>query len=523
VTRLPHGSRASVIACLSAVAWASISCAPPPSEVRRLADDVAQAVGRQTPRETVAGVSRATLPGTYAEVLRHPGEPRERRDRRGVPGRRRAVVPLPGPAGRTAGVAGGGAAGREDAERRRPDGARALSAGRRHTRAAAASGARRPRQGVLDHPRARGRSHRDGHDPAASRGPAPGCARAQPGPAGPPCDPRPLPGRRSWRPGGAATVLDRRLDPGATPTDAGWVRVEADLDPARDAVGADVRLSFEVEAEDTGPVPTYPVWGDPTLTWPSTRKDVPAVRRNVVLVSIDTLRADRLGAYGAHRDTSPALDGLAAEATLFETVVAPAPWTLPSHASMMTGLYPCAHGIVGPGLGNPLPAGIVPLAERLREAGYTTGAFTEDGFVDAATFARGFGYYWENRRGDDRAPTTVAHAEAWLRDEATEPFLLFLHTRAARHRGAGRPGDHGARAVRGGVRAAEGRGGGRRHLAAITASSASGPRPRATAEGARLRRLMSRLGGHGRCSSSAIRPPRLCASARATKRKRAMG
>jgi hypothetical protein len=76
VTRLPHGSRASVIACLSAVVWASISCAPPPSEVRRLADDVAQAVGRQTPRETVAGVSRATLPGTYAEVLRHPGEPR---------------------------------------------------------------------------------------------------------------------------------------------------------------------------------------------------------------------------------------------------------------------------------------------------------------------------------------------------------------------------------------------------------------------------------------------------------------
>jgi hypothetical protein len=111
--------------------------------------------------------------------------------------------------------------------------------------------------------------------------------------------------------GGAATVLDRRLDPGATPTDAGWVRVEADLDPARDAVGADVRLSFEVEAEDTGPVPTYPVWGDPTLTWPSTRKDVPAVRRNVVLVSIDTLRADRLGAYGAREgDEEEARDGL---------------------------------------------------------------------------------------------------------------------------------------------------------------------------------------------------------------------
>jgi arylsulfatase A-like enzyme len=88
----------------------------------------------------------------------------------------------------------------------------------------------------------------------------------------------------------------------------------------------------------------------------------------VVLVSLDTLRSDRLGVYGAHRATSPTLDALAAEATLFETVIAPAPWTLPSHVSMMIGLHSCAHGIVGPGFGNRLPAGIIPLAERPREA-----------------------------------------------------------------------------------------------------------------------------------------------------------
>jgi arylsulfatase A-like enzyme len=189
-----------------------------------------------------------------------------------------------------------------------------------------------------------------------------------------------------------------------------------------------MRFTFDAEAEDSGPVPTFPVWGDPTLTWPRGAQDVAAVPRNVVLVSIDTLRADRVGAYGAHRDTSPRLDAVAAESTLFEIVVAPAPWTLPSHTSMMTGLYACAHGIVGTGLGKPFPDGVVPLAERLRDAGYTTAAFTEDGFVDPYSLARGFGSYWENRDGSDRIPTTVAHAAAWLRDEATEPFFLFFHT-----------------------------------------------------------------------------------------------
>src|SRR5262245_10808250 len=88
----------------------------------------------------------------------------------------------------------------------------------------------------------------------------------------------------------------------------------------------------------------------------------------------------------------------------------------------------CAHGIVGLGLGKAFPDGVVPLAEHLRDAGYTTAAFTEDGFVDPVSFARGSGSYWENRDGDDRAPTTVAHAAAWLCDEATEPFFLFFHT-----------------------------------------------------------------------------------------------
>ena len=66
--------------------------------------------------------------------------------------------------------------------------------------------------------------------------------------------------------------------------------------------------------------------------------------RSVILISLDTLRADHLGCYGHERNTSPNLDALAAEGVVFEQVVAPAPWTLPSHASLLTGRYPSRHG-----------------------------------------------------------------------------------------------------------------------------------------------------------------------------------
>ncbi|HKA29664.1 MAG TPA: sulfatase [Candidatus Binatia bacterium] len=392
-----------------------------------MADDVARAMGRQTPRETVGDVSRAALPGTYAEVLRHPENPGsveigEASD--GIESSFRCPARL---AGRPAFVAVGQLLAKTP-------GVDLLT-----ERVGCPPAADTPVRLVLPTTIALDKAiwiMRGLETDRTETGtiPIPRGARLQvalglsPALPGQPATPARFRVVAHGTQGRSATVLERRLDPGATPTDAGWVRVEADLDAARDAVGPEAHFTFEAEAEDAGPVPTFPVWGDPTLTWPRAQKDVAAVRRNLVLVSIDTLRADRLGAYGAHRDTSPRLDALATESTLFETVVSPAPWTLPSHASMMTGLYGCAHGIVGPGLGKAFPDGVVPLAEHLRDAGYTTAAFTEDGFVDPVSFARGFGSYWENRDGSDRVPATVAHAAAWLRDEATEPFLLFFHT-----------------------------------------------------------------------------------------------
>ncbi len=89
---------------------------------------------------------------------------------------------------------------------------------------------------------------------------------------------------------------------------------------------------------------------------------------NVILISIDTLRPDFLGCYGHERDTSPVLDAVATAGTLFSDVTAAAPWTLPSHASMLTGMYPSTHGVKN----HDRKLTSETLATRFRDAGYQT-------------------------------------------------------------------------------------------------------------------------------------------------------
>ena len=94
---------------------------------------------------------------------------------------------------------------------------------------------------------------------------------------------------------------------------------------------------------------------------------------SVVLVTIDTLRADHVGAYGAEFARTPVLDGLAAEGVRFETAIAATPITLPSHATLLTGTWPPRHGVRHNGtfrLDESLPT----LAEQFQKAGYATGA-----------------------------------------------------------------------------------------------------------------------------------------------------
>jgi len=147
-------------------------------------------------------------------------------------------------------------------------------------------------------------------------------------------------------------------------------------------------------------------------------------RPNLLLVSIDTLRADALGLFGGHPDASPTLDALAPRGVAFDTCVAPSPYTLPSHVTMLSGQQPTVHGVLRP------PHAIAPgrtplLAEACARAGMVTAAFTGGGYLDHRYgFAAGFDAY---------ATRDDLHHErdeplAWLRAHADVPFFLFLHT-----------------------------------------------------------------------------------------------
>jgi arylsulfatase A-like enzyme len=164
----------------------------------------------------------------------------------------------------------------------------------------------------------------------------------------------------------------------------------------------------------------------------------PSDSPGVVLIAIDTLRPDRLSHRGHPAETSPNLDALAAESWVFEDAQSPSPWTAPALLSLMTSLYPEAHGVVAfPNPGR-MPDAVTTLAEVLRAEGYRTGAFTEGGYAKGDFgLAQGFAHYPSNP-GDDvghgsnllypsRIEDNVDRALAWL-ERGEGPFFLFFHT-----------------------------------------------------------------------------------------------
>ena len=151
-------------------------------------------------------------------------------------------------------------------------------------------------------------------------------------------------------------------------------------------------------------------------------------RPNVLLITVDTLRADYLGAYGSSAARTPHIDRLAREGSLFEQATAPMPMTRPTHASILTARYPREHGVVNNAIS--LPDASQTLAEILRAEGYRTGAFVAVALLSAeAGFAQGFETF--------RAPTTskqrpadevVPEALDWLAGLSNnEPFFLWVH------------------------------------------------------------------------------------------------
>lgn len=148
--------------------------------------------------------------------------------------------------------------------------------------------------------------------------------------------------------------------------------------------------------------------------------------QGVVLISIDTLRADRLGIYGAAADASPNLDALAQESVVFEQAYAAAPSTLPSHASLFTGQTPNRHGAFF-ARRSALPESATTLAESFLAAGWRTGAF-HNGAQMAPIWGlwQGFESYERVRR--NRTEALAGQGLEWLDQGPEEPFFLFLHT-----------------------------------------------------------------------------------------------
>lgn len=157
--------------------------------------------------------------------------------------------------------------------------------------------------------------------------------------------------------------------------------------------------------------------------------------RGIVLISIDTLRADRLGCYGYDKPTSPHIDALAREALRYTNAVAPVALTLPSHATMLTGVIPPQHGVRG-NLHFRLGESNVTLAEQLAPAGYRAGGFVSSYVLDPQF---GLGQGFEHYSGvldltlpspdavERSAADTTAEALRWLEGAGDAPFFLFLH------------------------------------------------------------------------------------------------
>jgi arylsulfatase A-like enzyme len=146
---------------------------------------------------------------------------------------------------------------------------------------------------------------------------------------------------------------------------------------------------------------------------------------NILLISMDTLRADHLGCYGYEQQTSPNIDRLAERSVVFERAVSQSAWTRPAHASMLTGLYPVEHGIVAMSRNGGLNPSIPTLAGILSHAGYRTGAFTGGANMSAHFgFGQGFeSYRSPGRRFEDHLPAI----ERWLDRDDGRPWFLFVH------------------------------------------------------------------------------------------------
>ncbi len=204
-----------------------------------------------------------------------------------------------------------------------------------------------------------------------------------------------------------------------------WEEAALDLDAWR---GQRVALNLSLSAAEPG---ALGLWGAPALrsrTQPMRRADTPRPR-GVILVLADTLRADRLEAYGNTRPVAPSLARLAQEGVLFRDAISQASWTKVSAPSLLTSLYPTTSGVRD--FPDRLPSAATTLAEVYRQAGYATVGYSSLLFTGYfSNLHQGFEEHHERTfdPGDSKtARVYVDHLLPWLEAHRDEPFFVFLH------------------------------------------------------------------------------------------------
>jgi choline-sulfatase len=178
------------------------------------------------------------------------------------------------------------------------------------------------------------------------------------------------------------------------------------------------------------------------VSWAAAAPSKAAVARpavtNVLLITVDTLRADHVGAYGFKQSATPTIDALARDGVLFEHAYSQVPLTLASHTSLLTGTYPFHNGVQD-FTGQPLTPDIRSIAQSLKANGYDTAAVVSSYVLDRSWgLDRGFDLYYDVFQGNSflendpglverKAGASVDQALKWLRTPRRKPFFLWLH------------------------------------------------------------------------------------------------
>ncbi len=215
-------------------------------------------------------------------------------------------------------------------------------------------------------------------------------------------------------------VVHRLAAEGALESGGGWQEFGADL---AEWAGERVTLRIRVEGGDPG---TVTLIGSPALL--PRVPDEEWRQPNVLLIMVDTLRADRLSAYGSARRISPHLDRLARKGVLFSSAFAPSSWTLPSVAALLTGQYP-GELEIGTGKQLLLPAGAPTLAEGFARAGYDTAGFSANCILDPFQgYSRGFDAFYLATYKDYSMTAGQLNRRAldWLSRRGERPFFCYL-------------------------------------------------------------------------------------------------